>query len=90
MAADNNYALVTILAFNLLISISDLSTSRAEILLHENQAITSPEVTLQMDGIENKGEFNIHSRTRMDLEINRDYPVSGPNNRHTPTPQVKD
>lgn len=28
--------------------------------------------------------------SRMDFEINRDYPGSGANNRHTPNPPVKD
>lgn len=27
---------------------------------------------------------------RMEFEINRDYPGSGANNRHTPNPPVKD
>ncbi|KAI3452849.1 hypothetical protein Pfo_009512 [Paulownia fortunei] len=95
MAGNALNLFVTILAFYFLISLVDLPTSRAIHLLHERQAIPSPEDTLQMNKAENlretmemvEDEF-FHSR--MDFEINRDYPGSGANNRHTPNPPAKD
>ncbi|KAI3467332.1 hypothetical protein Pfo_023995 [Paulownia fortunei] len=94
MAGNSPSLLVIILAISVLISLSDLPTSRAILLLHESQAIPPPEDTLQMNKAENLKESlemveSEFTHSRMDFEINTDYIVSGANNRHTPNPPVK-
>ncbi|KAK6116456.1 hypothetical protein DH2020_049918 [Rehmannia glutinosa] len=102
MAGNALHLFVTVLAFSFLASLIGLSSSSkystlcwAINLVHERQGIPSPEDTLQMNKAENPGgnmeiveNEVIHGR--MDFEINRDYPGSGANNRHTPYPPVKD
>ncbi|KAL7110175.1 hypothetical protein ACP275_05G008700 [Erythranthe tilingii] len=79
MAAANGVQLfVTIIAFSLIFSSFDLPISRAL------KAISASEDTLEVED-----EFVLIQR-RMEFEINRDYPGSGANNRHTPNPPVKD
>ncbi|XP_020547654.1 uncharacterized protein LOC110011595 isoform X2 [Sesamum indicum] len=97
MASNNAlHVLVTILAFSYLFFFIDLATSRAILLDQESRPIPSPEDTFQMSKAENMREImdmveDEFFRSRMDLEIiNRDYPGSGANNRHTPNPPVKD
>ncbi|XP_020547653.1 uncharacterized protein LOC110011595 isoform X1 [Sesamum indicum] len=104
MASNNAlHVLVTILAFSYLFFFIDLATSSnsfspywAILLDQESRPIPSPEDTFQMSKAENMREImdmveDEFFRSRMDLEIiNRDYPGSGANNRHTPNPPVKD
>ncbi|KAL8052492.1 hypothetical protein ABFS82_05G008200 [Erythranthe guttata] len=74
MAANGVQLFVTIIAFSLIFSSFDLPISRAF------QAISSSEVE----------DHEFVFQRRMEFEINRDYPGSGANNRHTPNPPVKD
>ncbi|KAL7148960.1 hypothetical protein ABFS83_05G008500 [Erythranthe nasuta] len=74
MAANGVQLFVTIIAFSLIFSSFDLPISSAF------QAISSSEVE----------DHEFVFQRRMEFEINRDYPGSGANNRHTPNPPVKD
>ncbi|KAG6398859.1 hypothetical protein SASPL_140330 [Salvia splendens] len=79
-----NYSLLSLLAFSLLISFINLPTAstRAINVMHETPGVTlADEMALQVDQTVER---------RLDLEINRDYPGSGANNRHTPNPPVKE
>ncbi|KAG8383084.1 hypothetical protein BUALT_Bualt05G0147800 [Buddleja alternifolia] len=92
MAGNALHLFVTILALSSLVSLIHLPPSKAMRLLHETQAISSPEDILQAENLKEtmemeEGEF---FNRRMDFEINRDYPGSGANNRHTPNPPVRD
>ncbi|KAL1539439.1 hypothetical protein AAHA92_28058 [Salvia divinorum] len=78
-----NYSLLSLLAFSLLITSINLPTAAARAInvMHETRGVTLADEALQV-------EQTVEGR--MDLEINRDYPGSGANNRHTPNPPVKE
>ncbi|XP_073020855.1 uncharacterized protein [Primulina eburnea] len=76
----------------LLLSFSFLASFSAMLILHEIEVPPSPNDALKVDKAEiNVGESvgnNVLIVGRMDLEMNRDYPGSGANDRHTPHPPL--
>ncbi|XP_073020857.1 uncharacterized protein [Primulina eburnea] len=76
----------------LLLSFSFLASFSAMLMLHEiHEVPPSPNDALKVDKAENVGESvgnNVLIVGRMDLEMNRDYPGSGANDRHTPHPPL--
>ncbi|XP_075485350.1 uncharacterized protein LOC142525063 [Primulina tabacum] len=76
----------------LLLSFYFLASFSAMLMLHEIHEVSpSPNDALKVDkadNVEESVENNVFIVGRMDLEMNRDYPGSGANDRHTPHPPL--